>query len=1096
MTCSTSLCGGCQGACPGECCRGVRAVTPRSSYQRPGLPSLGYRVGVHGDFLASMQARLAAHPELQQLTSRSTDDPTIALLDCWAVVADIVTFYGERTLNEGFLGTAVDTESIVRLGRLVAYRPRPALSASGHLAFTMDPGAVGTIPAGTSAKSVPGPGELPQTFETSESVDARADWNQLEVRRARPFAISPGTLADFTELTFDGSSLNLKAGDLLVFDLGGIEDPRVREIASVAPDFQAGRTVVQLVPVPDTPVGLELVLKRVGEAVADAAKLANTAFERELGAGLVAAAAGLDNATTQMTALATLHRLVAEAEAFGDADRLTPDETAWLAEVLAPVEDAVRDAGPLVAASTREQSPELAYLEQLAIALTCPPSDEAGEVRRTSAETVACARATPLLATAAALQALRRPPSRPPGLASGLVQTTAAALDPGSSSLVSLLAGADPRLAGTLAEAIGRQAVTPPPLTANVIALRTKAAPVPDEFSSGQQLSVDGTPDNLVPGGWFVSRERSTGDGEIGLAPAHEFVTRIASVQHYVRTVSIADGTSARVPTSQVTTTGTVLASSGDVDLDEVTVWFGDQPLSLSDEPIPDPVRGDEIALAQSYPGLMPGRRLVVTGERSDIPGVTGVIGSELTMVGAVEPRIDLTLPGDVTRPVLVLATPLAYEYVRDTVVVNGNVAAATQGETRAEVLGSGSAGQAGQSFVLKQPTVDTPLTFLPSVSAEGADSTLVVRVDQVRWHPTEVLADVGPRDRVYAEAYGPGPAVSIRFGDGTHGSRLPNGVENVTASYRVGAGRGGNVGTDRVSQLTSRPLGVAAVTNPLPMTGGAPGDAPADSRDVVPLRTLALDRLVSVADYADFAAAHAGIAKAAATRLYDGRRELVHVTVAALDDVPLDPSDLLLTTLQGTLAAYGDPHLPVRLDVREELWLVLSAGVKVDPDYLYDDVAGRVRAALLDVAGFHRARLAQPVYLSHLVAAVQQVAGVDYVDVDVFGSLPAVADPVQLLTAVTELSGVVDAVSARPARRVHEEYVVGQDPTGAEDTLTTIALRHGLTVGELVALNPHLRSSTLVDGQTLTVADGLRPAQLACLNPDVPQTLVLRSIP
>ena len=57
--------------------------------------------------------------------------------------------------------------------------------------------------------------------------------------------------------------------------------------------------------------------------------------------------------------------------------------------------------------------------------------------------------------------------------------------------------------------------------------------------------------------------------------------------------------------------------------------------------------------------------------------------------------------PGDATLPVLVLAVPLAYTYKRATVTINGNVAAATQGETRAEALGSGDAGQAGQTFPL-----------------------------------------------------------------------------------------------------------------------------------------------------------------------------------------------------------------------------------------------------------------------------------------------------------------------------------------------------------------------------------------------------------
>jgi hypothetical protein len=279
-------------------------------------------------------------------------------------------------------------------------------------------------------------------------------------------------------------------------------------------------------------------------------------------------------------------------------------------------------------------------------------------------------------------------------------------------------------------------------------------------------------------------------------------------------------------------------------------------------------------------------------------------------------------------------------------------------------------------------------------------------------------------------------------------------------------------------------------------MTGGTPGDTDSDRRAVVPLRARALDRLVSVQDYADFAAAHAGLGKAASARLFDGRREVVQVTIAAIDDVPLAPGDLLVETLERTLAALGDPHLPVRVDLREELWLVLSAGLKVGADHLFEDVEPRVRSRLLEVAGFDGSALAEPVHLSRLVAEMQRTAGVEHVDVDVFGALPGRADPVQLLTAVTALGGVTPRIPVHPARYVADDYVVGHDPTGDEDTLSTVALRFGLTVPDLVRLNPRLRSTRLTDGQRLAVARGLHPAQLACFNPEVPQTLILRSIP
>jgi len=50
--------------------------------------------------------------------------------------------------------------------------------------------------------------------------------------------------------------------------------------------------------------------------------------------------------------------------------------------------------------------------------------------------------------------------------------------------------------------------------------------------------------------------------------------------------------------------------------------------------------------------------------------------------------------------------------------------------------------------------------------------------------------------------------------------------------------------------------------------------------------------------------------------------------------------------------------------------------------------------------------------------------------------------------------------------------------------------------VAGLAALNPQLTSATLTAGMQLVAFRGIRPAQLALLSPDVPQTLLLRSIP
>ena len=166
------------------CCEGIEKVTPMPTANRPGLPALSYRVGTHATFLETMKARLSSadFPELAGLRTRSSHDPAIALLDSWALLADVLTFYQERIANEGYLRTATERRSILEMARLIGYTLRPGVASSVYLAYTLDedrsvtppkPTAV-TIPSGARAQSVPGPGELPQSFETSDDLAATA----------------------------------------------------------------------------------------------------------------------------------------------------------------------------------------------------------------------------------------------------------------------------------------------------------------------------------------------------------------------------------------------------------------------------------------------------------------------------------------------------------------------------------------------------------------------------------------------------------------------------------------------------------------------------------------------------------------------------------------------------------------------------------------------------------------------------------------------------------------------------------------------------------------------------------------------------------
>lgn len=145
------------------CCTGVDILTPMKITNLPGSSTLSYRVGTHATFLETMKARLAnnSFPALNNLKTRDANDSSIAFLDAWATVADVLTFYQERIANEGYLRTAVERQSLVELARLAKYAPSPGVSASVYLAFTLEDSYNIEIPVGTRAQSTPTSGELP-----------------------------------------------------------------------------------------------------------------------------------------------------------------------------------------------------------------------------------------------------------------------------------------------------------------------------------------------------------------------------------------------------------------------------------------------------------------------------------------------------------------------------------------------------------------------------------------------------------------------------------------------------------------------------------------------------------------------------------------------------------------------------------------------------------------------------------------------------------------------------------------------------------------------------------------------------------------------
>lgn len=315
----------------------------------------------------------------------------------------------------------------------------------------------------------------------------------------------------------------------------------------------------------------------------------------------------------------------------------------------------------------------------------------------------------------------------------------------------------------------------------------------------------------------------------------------------------------------------------------------------------------------------------------------------------------------------------------------------------------------------------------------------------------------------------------SIQFGDGITGARLPTGNSNVVATYRTGLGKAGNVRAKTITNLASRPLGVKEVTNPLPATGGADPETIEQIRSNAPIAVMALDRLVSVRDYADFARNFAGIDKSVAQSMRLGGQPSIGITIAGAGDVPIAPDSELQKNLIEAYRRLGDPLQRVQIKQRELLLLFLSANVRLKSDYRFSSVEPMIRNALYDRFSFVRRELGQSLYLSEVYSAIQNVDGVAYVDVDIFATLS---------------QSKFDEALKNPG----SDSTAGSNATngtneGNSGSISLPSLFAGIST-------PKPQPDKHIGAHSGKIKNGeFAPAQLIYLSPDVPDSLFLTEV-
>ena len=1125
------------------CCEDQAQLTPLVTANRPGLPALVYRVGTHATFLETMKARLSSlyidlprdefdehgkrifdrrYP-LGRLSTRASDDPAIALLDCWATVGAVLTFYQERIANEGYLKTAIERRSVLELARLVGYALRPGLASSVWLALELDKSYEITLqPYEIKAQSIPGPGEMPQIFENIERIEMRQAWNNLQPRLNQPQTI--GTITEGNDLSLaqpriyvKGINTNLKQNDVVLITVSD-QPYALYRVDEAVPDHPGGRTLVKfrVMSARSTDPGVQAAIKALADmadryASPEVMKRYRASAQREMAQRVISHLQGLSKQLRMVSISAgdADHAIRSTLTAITEEKNTATDEqykamAKWLNAMVGDLSHAVESFRTATAGAMPPSLPTVGAsaastmktggdsLKKAIAGLTKPasvPPRSAASLNR-KIERIFATRADVGLQLAGTFQA-----NLQPVLPTTLANVTVAPDSPVRAYVFRAVArpfGHNAPKKSKIDEAYGELSKT--------ITVSYDEWTAGDMRSSenGKILYLDASYDKVKQDSWIaVDMSHVVQEDGAIIVPAEKLL--IAKVCDLATSISrAAYGVSGPCTSMQLAdplfpndvkkrkpwfldNNSTAPNQSFNL-IRQTAVYLQSEELALAEEPLEEPICGgneDLIELDGIYSGLQSGRWLIVAGERTDIEdetgsSVRGIRAAERVMLSEVIQKVkeiptesggSNILPGDRTHTFITLAKKLEYCYRRDTVTIYGNVVKATHGETRREALGSGDTGQAFQSFTLKQP----PLTYVSSATPAGAESSLKVFVSDVQWHEKESLSGSGLNDRIFVTNTDNDVKTTVIFGNGQHGLRLPTGTENIRAVYRNGIGKAGNTRAGQISQLLSKPLGVKGVINPLRASGGAGRENLNQARENAPRAVMSLDRLVSVQDYADFIRTYAGIGKAAATVLTYQHREIVHVTIAGAEDIPIDPTSDLYSNLLTAIRLYGDPHQPFKVDMRELLLLVISARIRILPDYIWDKVVAQVRRKLLETFSFERRDVGQDVVLSEVISTVQAVPGVAYVDVDVLADIPekmtdngkrSLLTPDEITKAVSDLLDELINKNVKPCFRRRQPWQ--RIPVGMAD---------------------------VDDSGTLL------PARLAILSPDVPDTLILNQI-
>jgi hypothetical protein len=1025
---------------PCGCCQ-TRAEADATHRNRPWLSSIDYRLGTFGSFRRDILDDIAETYELSGLRSRVSDDYSVAAVEMWAAVADVLTFYTERIANEAFLRTATLRDSVLRLVRVIDYQLAPGTAATTTLAFTLERDAVARIPARTRVQSVPAEGEAPQKYETTEALLASAHLNQLRLVPG-PVGIKPLAAGSTDATAAPDAAAIVAMAALTPGSLVALYSPSALEIVTVA-DV--------------TPVDDRLVVRWrepvVGAGFGPAFDGATPGFgAQRLGRTfhvfgfdapttvVVSDRKNQNDATTTFLAQAKTKYALSSTSTL-ELDSRVPDLKPG-AELL--VASTAGFTSRVVVTSVNEQSVtrEATYVvngvPKTVDALTgkvtvvgiSPPLPAVSNLRALVIHELLgdALRLWPynypdVLATSTIYLAGRRVGWSSIELERAIekgVYTAGVTLDVGELAIDRRVIALDAGVGAPISTAIA---------AATLVGLDATFTATPGDVTTLPRLGLG--PSVASPMTVLVSAELSS---PVAFGAAPELTLTIGSAPRQTIALDptlVGGGALANVATALQAAIRAALP--GSPAFARAMVWPEDKALVVAagvpGEAIAFGPSEDDAATVGSLGLAQPRARYLdglLSGRVSELAGTT--VNGAIRVHRGVDPPTDRPVniaipasvaasgpagqaavnafatslgtalgvnarPRDDRRVILLPAMPSREprSWIRlglaldrpvaldaTTAILLGNVAAASHGESvRAEIVGDGNAAVGFQRFTLRKK----PVTYAPAAVAGGVSSSLQVFVNGALWSEVPTLFGTRPTDEVYTTRLADDGVRTVQFGDGKTGKRTATGRDNIVATYRQGLGLSGRVRARALTTLLDRPTGLKSATNPTPADGGADPETLARARQTAPGTVRTFGRAISLRDFEDATLVAGEVAKASAAWVWTGRRRMVHVTVAGPDGATFSAAKL--ASLRATLSAARDPNHPLLVGNYGRVAILVAATIIVDDRAIAETVLGNARMALLDAMSFERRSFGEAVDLSDVYGVLQGVTGVKAVDID-----------------------------------------------------------------------------------------------------------------